>query len=261
MTTLPSGLNFKKSPYELCLISRIVWLETKVKRRDASSVQAINQLRTEKDARYYFVEGQLRPNKVYQQSLINAALLVDREDFVPAPLRSTAYVDACLSLVDGRVMLSPCVLLRLINLFNLTPGQRCLSIGCVTGYALAIFKTLGVQAFGVDENQVFCEQANSLLKERYDVCEHVKWAPHAAGWLENGPYDAILIEGSVQEIPEHLFNQLSQDGKLVSIKWTSSKTGQAGIWSIVEGVVRFSPGFDTHVPILSGFSSSKKFVL
>lgn len=224
-------------------------------------MQTLNQARNEKDARYYFVECQLRPNHVSNPSLINAALFVNRESYLPAAYRSIAYADTCLPLSEGRWSLSPFILFRLLNLIVPQPGQKILTIGCGLGYSLALLKALGVQAYGVDENKQFCDQAAAALAENYQIIDHVRCDAHGRGWLEESPFDAIVIEGAIDQVPEVLFEQLRENGQLVAIKRRGERLCQAGVWKKIEGQLSYQPAFDVQAPLLSGFEVSPQFAL
>ncbi len=103
-------------------------------------------------ARLNMVESQLRTNKVTDEAVLAAFRAVPREQFVPAALAGIAYSDDDISLGDGRVLLQPMVLARLLQLAALAPGDGVLEVGAASGYAAALLARLASRVVAVESN-------------------------------------------------------------------------------------------------------------
>src|SRR5262245_4469346 len=94
------------------------------------------------------VATQLRTNDVTDPRLIRAVLAVPREAFVPAPLKSLAYMEGCIPLGKGRVLLDARSFGKMAQLAAIGPEDRVLDVGCVTGYSTAVFSHLAAHVIG-----------------------------------------------------------------------------------------------------------------
>lgn len=204
-----------------------------------------------------FINGQLRPNKVLNQGLLNAFTVVNRADFLPITSQSFAYIDANLPAENGRFFMSPLILAQLINLVPINPVDRCLVIGGLTGYSTALLSILTVNYFVVEQDAVFCE----LLQEKIKGADRIHQGPLAEGWPDHAPFDWILIEGGVEIIPEKLFDQLAEGGSLVTVYKKNNLMGRGSIWQKTNGVVTSTCVFDAYVPPLNEFKEKKLFSL
>lgn len=171
--------------------------------------------------RRVMVESQLRTNKVVDEGVIHAFQTIPREAFLPEALRGLAYIDDDLVLVPAdksgdkttpaRFMLAPMVMARLVQALALTPNSHVLHIAANCGYGTAILAQLCQSVVGIEEDAALAETAaQNLISEGVDngVVVH---AHHSDGYPTEAPYDAILIEGGVAEIPKHILSQLAGD--------------------------------------------------
>jgi protein-L-isoaspartate(D-aspartate) O-methyltransferase len=211
-------------------------------------------------ARLNMVESQLRTNKVTNEAILAAFLAVPRERFVPPALRGTAYVDEDLPLGNGRCLLEPMVFARLVQLAAIEPQETVLEIGCATGYGTAILARLARNVIGVDSDPQFVGQAAARLRELGIGNASVVEAPLAAGLPNRAPYNVILFEGAVAEIPEALARQLGEGGRLVAVVRAGEGVGRATLVARTNGVLAHRPVFDAAAPSLPGFQPAPSFV-
>lgn len=204
-----------------------------------------------------FINGQLRPNKVLNQGILNAFTIVNRADFLPLASQSFAYIDANLPAEHGRFFMSPLILAQLINLVAINPSDRCLVIGGLTGYSTALLSILTTNYFVVEQDVVHCE----LLREKIKEADRIHQGPLAQGWSDQAPFDWILIEGGVEAISQELFDQLAEGGSLVTVYIKNKLMGCGSIWQKSNGVVTSTCVFDAYVPPLNGFKEKKLFSL
>ncbi len=199
-------------------------------------------------ARTMMVDGQIRPNKVTDPRIIAAMRNVPRERFLPPKLAPLAYVDIEVELAGGRVMAQPMVTARLLQLAELREGERVLVIGAGNGYTAALLAACGVTVVALDDKVGISIPG-------------VTWAtgPLGAGWAAGGPYDLILLDGAVAEVPAALAAQLAPNGRLVGVR-VSGGIGRAMRGMAVDGSLRMVPMFDCNASMLPGLAHVAGFV-
>ena len=148
-------------------------------------------------ARYHMVECQIRTNNVNDPRLIKALQEVPRELFVPDPFRSIAYLDHDLKIADGRFLMEPMVLARLLQLAEIQPTDIVLDIGCTTGYAAAILARLAATVVALESDSLLAKRATATLARlEADNVVVVEGALNE-GYAEQAPYDVIVVGGLV----------------------------------------------------------------
>jgi len=210
-------------------------------------------------ARHNMVESQIRPNRVTDQRLIEAFATIPREAFVPKQLRGIAYVDEAVRLGDGRYLMEPMVLARLIQTAAPAPGDLALVVGCGTGYGAAVLSRLVGTVVAVESDPGLAQQATQTLSELgIDTVAVVE------GGLENGcpdqaPFEVIVFDGAVPEIPEAISSQLAEGGRLVAII-AGVGVGRGTLMTRRHGVLTGRDVFDAGTPLLPGFEQKAAFV-
>jgi protein-L-isoaspartate(D-aspartate) O-methyltransferase len=211
-------------------------------------------------ARTNMVESQVRTNKVTDPALIEALQAVPRELFVPAPLRGIAYVDEDLDLGAGRCLMEPMVLARLLQAAGVTPGDRMLEIGCGTGYSVALAARLALRVVGVESVPSHARRARELLAELKVANAEIVEGPLVAGAPARGPFDVILVTGSVAAVPAALTSQLADGGRLVAVVRGPVGLGQAMLTQRFGEVQSSRILFDAATPSLPEFEPQESFV-
>jgi protein-L-isoaspartate(D-aspartate) O-methyltransferase len=210
-------------------------------------------------ARRMMVDGQVRTAGITDLDLIAAMLAVPRERFVPQPLAEQAYRDGDIAIGDGRVLLKPMVLAKLIQAARVKSGDRVLDVGCGTGYSAAVLARLAGAVVALEEDEALARQAKEELAATGGHRATVAIAPLTAGWPAAAPYDVILLNGATEVVPETLGRQLKPDGRLACI-FGRGPTGKAMIYRPIEGQLVGRPVFDAAAPILPGFVAPPAFV-
>jgi len=174
-------------------------------------------------SREIMVDRQIRPFGVTDQRLLARMLEVPREHFLPAEQASLAYSDLALRLKpavsggDGRELLPPLVLARLIQGAEVAPGDNVLDIAPGTGYSSAILAGLAAGVVALESEQAYYERLWSNLEMLKIANAQAQMGPLAVGAPDDGPFNVILINGRVEANLEALFAQLKGGGRLVAI--------------------------------------------
>lgn len=212
------------------------------------------------DARNHMVNSQIRPNKVTDPRITDAMRRLPRESFLPPKLRHLAYVDEDVPLGNGRVLMEPMVLARLIQLAVPMPGERALVVAAGPGYGAAVLAACGARVIALEEDARLVELARGALSA---VAPEIVVAagPLAAGWSAGAPYDVILIEGAVQAIPQAVGEQLRADGgRLVAVlRESAGRTGSAVLAERTPAGLRAQPMFDCATPDLPSLRPAPVF--
>jgi protein-L-isoaspartate(D-aspartate) O-methyltransferase len=211
-------------------------------------------------ARRSMVNGQLRPNGVGQIRLLEAMDSLPREKFVPAGQRGIAYIDESVSVGPGRYLMEPMAQGRLIQALGLSGRELVLDVGCLTGYSTAVIAHLAHTVIGVDQDEAMAREANRLLSDLTIDNASVNTAPHGQGYPRRGPYDAIVLEGMVDHIPDALADQLREGGRLTCVLDTGGVMGEAMLFEKVEGHLSRRRLFEASVPVLPGIQERPAFV-
>jgi protein-L-isoaspartate(D-aspartate) O-methyltransferase len=211
-------------------------------------------------ARRNMVDGQLRPNRVNDAGLLAALGELPRERFLPEGLRSVAYADDDVPLGNGRFMMEPMVLARLIQVLQPRAEDKALVAAAGLGYGAAILARLTKSVVAVETDAALAAAAAKTLQEL-----GVSGVQQVAGQAEqgvaaSGPYDIILIEGAVPEVPKAIADQLAEGGRLATvIADPSGALGVAHLFVKQGGVVSGRPLFDAGTPLLPGFERPARF--
>ena len=178
-------------------------------------------------ARNHMVESQVRPNRVSDARILDAMRSLPRELFLPPHLSALAYVDDDVPLGNGRVLVEPMVIARLVQLARPMPGDRALVVAAGPGYGAAVLSACGARVTALEEDPTLLSLARSALTATAPEVTIVS-GPLDTGWPSGAPFDVILIEGAVAAIPPALAEQLQQDGgRLVAVTRGDAGIGQA----------------------------------
>jgi protein-L-isoaspartate(D-aspartate) O-methyltransferase len=220
-------------------------------------------------ARATMVESQLRTDKVTDRRILSAFAALPRERFVPEEKRQLAYSDASLEVwpsIDGapaRFLLPPVVLGRLIQLAAVEAKDAVLDIGCATGYSTALLARLARSVTAVEAEPELAAAAREALRELGADNATVVEGTLTSGAPDAGPFDVILLNGSVPEVPEPLLAQLKEGGRLCAIiaagREGRPRQGKATLFVKVDGEASGLPHFDANARTLPGFAPSPSF--
>jgi protein-L-isoaspartate(D-aspartate) O-methyltransferase len=212
-------------------------------------------------ARHNMIENQIRPNRVSDPRILDAFEQVPRERFVPYALKGIAYADEDLHLDDGRYLIEPMILARLLQDAQPDATDIALDIGCCTGYTTAILSRLVSTVVGVEQDQTMVDAGNQHLAElEFDNAAVIK-GRLPDGYPKQQPYSLILIAGGVEHVPQALLDQLSDAGRLLTVLYDKGgRIGRAVSFEKIGGRTARRVVFDASTPLLPGFAKEPKFV-
>lgn len=214
-------------------------------------------------ARRHMVDGQLRPNRVTDPRVLAAMLALPREAFLPPDLAARAYTDEDVPLPGGRTLTEPMIVARLLQMLALRDGDRMLVVGAGTGYAAAIAASCGARVVALEDDPALIAIARTALTRFVRPGDmRLVEAPVTAGYPPAAPYDAILIEGEVPEIPEVIATQVAEGGRLATVLEASRRglSSRAVLGRRIGGVFSVSDAFDCATRPLPAFRKAPGFV-
>lgn len=208
--------------------------------------------------RRMMVDTQVRPSDVTKYPIIDAMLRVPREAYVPAARIEAAYMGENIVLAPGRVMLEPRTSAKMLDALELQRSDAVLDVGCGLGYSAALLAEMvdAVVAIEEDEAMAAAAEANLAAQSVHNVA--IVRAPLRDGAAKHGPYDAIMIEGAVEVMPDAILAQLKDGGRIAAI-FADGALGVVRIGYKIEGSVSWRFAFNAGAPVLPGFAKAPDF--
>ena len=210
-------------------------------------------------ARRNMVTGQIRTNRVTDERLIDAMAEIPRERFVPHARRGGAYVDENVEIAAGRFLMEPMVLARLVQEADIRADDVVLDVGCGTGYASAVMARLAATVIALDVDDSLAGEAERVLSAIDADNAIVVTGPLAEGYVSQAPYDAILVGGAVDHLPQALADQLAEGGRIVGVLREPGTVGQATLWARHRGALSSRSLFEASLPALPGIARPARF--
>jgi protein-L-isoaspartate(D-aspartate) O-methyltransferase len=166
-------------------------------------------------ARNYMVENQLARRGIKEARLLAAMRRVPRHGFVPESLREQAYNDYPLPIGDEQTISQPYIVALMTEALELKETDRVLEIGTGSGYQAAILAELVAEVYTIDRLASLSAEAQKVLEALGYKNIHLKVGDGTLGWLEEAPFDAILVTAGAPQVPRPLTEQLALNGRLV----------------------------------------------
>jgi protein-L-isoaspartate(D-aspartate) O-methyltransferase len=212
-------------------------------------------------ARFNMIEQQIRPAGVLDTSILDLLGVVRREDFVPEAHRSLAFMDIEIPLPDGQAMLSPKIEARLVESLDLNKQDHVLVVGAGTGYVTALIAHKARRVVALESRPALAAMAKLNLGRAGIGTAEVVLADGLQGYAPQAPYSAILLTGSVHEVPDALLAQLKPGGRLLAVVGREPVMQAWLIRKSPEGHLSRQALFDTVIPPLDGVPAAEPFVL
>ena len=209
-------------------------------------------------ARLHMIDSQIRPSDVTDPQVLAAFAAVAREGYVPRGARALAYADVPVEVAPGRFMLEPRCFAKLLQLAAIKPDDRILDVGCADGYSAAILARLGGKVVALEQDADLLRIASDGLAKNGDII--LVQGALIEGARNEGPFDVIIVEGAIEQVPETLLSQLAEGGRLVVVMNDDGPQGKATLFRKEHGGIGRRAVFDAAAPILAGFRKAMGFI-
>ncbi len=166
-------------------------------------------------ARKRMVQTQLIARGVKDPRVIAAMLKVPRHIFVEEAMEAQAYSDSPLPIGDKQTISQPYMVAAMTELLELTGSEKVLEIGTGSGYQAAILALLANKVCTIERLRPLALKARKVLDSLGLLNVNLKIGDGTCGWLEEAPFDAIIVTAGAPAIPEQLVKQLKPGGRLI----------------------------------------------
>lgn len=210
-------------------------------------------------ARFNMIEQQIRPWDVLDAHVLHLLSVVKREDFVPVAHKALAFVDMEVPLPGGEVMLAPRVEARLLQDLGVQKHEKVLEIGAGSGYMAALLAHRAQRVITLEINADLASMARSNLQKAGVHNAEVRHLDGSRGVPAEGPFDVILISGSLAEVPPSLLAHLKTGGRLAAIIGDEPMMRATFATRLGETQFRTVQPWDTVAPRLHNFPEPSRF--
>lgn len=209
--------------------------------------------------RRMMVDTQVRPSDVTKFPIIEAMLQVPRERYVPAGRAEAAYVGENIPLGPNRVLLEARTLAKILDALAIAPTDLVLHVGAGLGYGSAVMARMAEAVVALEQDEALASEAEATLAAEGEHNVAVIQGALSEGAAQHGPYDVIVVEGGVEEVPSALTDQLKDGGRIACL-FMDGALGVVRIGHRHNGAISWRHAFNAGAPVLSGFTRSTAFV-
>ena len=214
-------------------------------------------------ARFNMIEQQIRPWEVLDGAVLSLLSVVKRENFAPMAHKALAFVDMEIPLKDGnqtgQVMLPPRVEARFLQDADIKGTDKVLEVGTGSGYMAALLAHQAASVLSFELDATLAQQARTNLQAAGVHNVEVRQADGSQGAPSDGPFDVIMLSGSVPNVPQVLLNQLSIGGRLLAVVGEDPVMRASVITRTADQQWQTSEPWDTMAPRLQGFPEHNRF--
>jgi protein-L-isoaspartate(D-aspartate) O-methyltransferase len=218
-------------------------------------------------ARFNMIEQQIRPWDVLDQEVLGLLATLKREDFVPLAHKALAFVDTEIPLVEGaeaalrtgRCMLAPRVEARMLQDLHVKPQDKVLEVGAGSGYMAALLASRAQRVISLEIDPALARMARDNLQRAGIANAEVREADGSKGLASEGPFDVIVLSGSVAEVPASLLAQLKVGGRLGAIVGVEPMMRATFITRTGEAQYTTSQPWDVVAARLANFPEPSRF--
>jgi len=203
-------------------------------------------------ARFNMIEQQIRPWNVLDQEVLDLLHVVKREQFVPAAYQNLAFADVEIPLPGGDAMLAPKFEARILQDVGVRKHETVLEIGTGSGYMAALLAHRAAKVTTVEINPDNAALAKKNLANAGIHNVTVETGNGATGWDKGAPYDAIVISGALEVLPEAILQQVKVGGRIAAIVGQAPAMEASIITRTGENAYSKVNLFETNVRYLTG---------
>jgi protein-L-isoaspartate(D-aspartate) O-methyltransferase len=161
------------------------------------------------------VAHQLRNRGIRDPHVLFAMGKVPRHEFVPPQFRSQAYEDHPIPIAEGQTISQPYIVAIMLQDLALQPTDVVLEVGTGSGYVAALLGEIATRVFTIERHEVLARTAEAVLSRLGYNNVRVVVGDGTAGLPADAPFDAILVSAAAPSIPEPLFAQLAEGGRMI----------------------------------------------
>jgi protein-L-isoaspartate(D-aspartate) O-methyltransferase len=165
--------------------------------------------------RAWMVRTQLEERGIEDRRVLEAMRSVPRHEFVPEEFRDRAYDDSPLPIGEGQTISQPYIVAAMLEHLELKPTDRVLEVGTGSGYATALLSVLCAEVFSIERHAALAVVAEERLRRLGFTNVRLRVGDGSLGWSEYAPFDAILVSAAAAEVPQALFDQLREGGRMI----------------------------------------------
>lgn len=210
-------------------------------------------------ARFNMIEQQIRPWDVLDPEVLALLSVVKREDFVPLAHKALAFVDMELPLPEGQCMLAPRVEARMLQQLQVQKSEKVLEIGAGSGYMAALLAHRAHRVISLEIKPALAQMARANLQKAGITNAEVREADGSKDVSVDGPFDVIVLSGSVAEVPAALLAQLKTGGRLAAIVGNEPMMRATFVTRTGEASYTTAQPWDTVAPRLLNFPEPSRF--
>ena len=216
-------------------------------------------------ARHNMIEQQIRPWNVIDPVALNALEAIPRENFVPEKLKKSAFSDVELPIGHNQVMLSPKIEAKILQTVQVQKTDNVLEIGTGSGYMTALLAYLAKQVCSVEIHEELSLDAQEKLSAEgfenisFIIDDASEDAEHKIA--QHGPYDVIILTGSVAQLPERFKQNLKTGGRLFAVIGTAPTMEATLITRVSDNQFSCEGLFETEIPELENMPKNVHFKL
>lgn len=210
-------------------------------------------------ARFNMIEQQIRPWEVLDPQVLDLLFVVKREDFTPPAYRNLAFADMEIPLGGGQVMLAPKIEAKMLQELVLKKNDKVLEIGTGSGYMAALLAARAEHVVTIESRPELAACAKENLERAGIANVTVEVGNGAEGWSQRGPYDAIVVSGSLPSVPAALLKQLRVGGRLAVVVGEAPVMEAQLITCTGDGIYNTVNLFETVIPALDGTETKASF--
>ncbi|MGC2196387.1 MAG: protein-L-isoaspartate(D-aspartate) O-methyltransferase [Terriglobales bacterium] len=165
--------------------------------------------------RHQMVNTQLHQRGIRDERVLSAMSRVPRHEFVAEPYRDRAYDDSPLPIGEGQTISQPYIVALMLELLDLSPEETVLEVGTGSGYQTALLAELSHHVYSIERHPALAGQARAVLSRLGYQNVALEIGDGSKGLPAHAPFDRIIVSAAAPKLPQALFDQLREGGRLI----------------------------------------------
>ena len=204
------------------------------------------------------IEGQIKPINGMNEQLLSAFYSIDRNDFMPEAFKKMSYIEKNILLTNKRTILRPDLVAKIALNIDLKSDENVLVLGASTGYLSAILSFQAETVIVVEEDEELLKNSEHAVKQ--NNINNVVFIKNeiVRGYDDQAPFNAIIIEGAIEEVPSNILDQLDEKGRLLAII-QEDEVCIARLFKKNGNMINDQILFSCSLPVLNAFAKKNSF--